>query len=78
MDAANRGLRESGDDNTIDVIQMSSNYLTNSSDFRLAPYTLFGFDRMGRPQGVSLYSSEYTGNTTNTNTARVYNTTGID
>lgn len=78
FDAQNRGLRETGDDNSYDLLQMSNNYLTNGSQFRFAPNTIFGFDRAGNAQGFSLYSSEYTGSTVSINTARVYNTTGID
>ena len=79
FDGYTRGLRETGDDNSYDLLQMSSNYLTNGSQFRFPPNTLFGFDRAGYPQAFSLYSSEYASSTTGVNTARVYNsTTGID
>ena len=72
------GLIETGDQDTTGRDYSHYGYMTNSSTFRLAPYMIFGLDRENHPQGVSLYSSEYTSSTTSVNTARVYNTTGID
>ena len=78
-DAYNRGLRESGDDNTTTVIDYSNHTFTNSSVFRLAPYSLCGFSRDNHLQGISLYSADYSSNTTSINTARTYNlSTGFD
>lgn len=78
-DAYNRGLRESGDDNTTTVIDYSNHTFTNSNVFRLAPYSLCGFSRDNHLQGISLYSADYSSNTTSINTARTYNlNTGFD
>ena len=57
---------------------MSTNYVYNGSTFRMPPYSLLGFDRSGHAQAFSLYSADYTSSTVNVNTARVYNTAGID
>ncbi len=79
FNACDRGLQEYGDANSYDLLQMSSNYLKNGAEFRMPPNSLFGFDRAGNAQALSLYSSGYTSSTTGVNTARVYNTTtGID
>lgn len=77
-DACNAGLQETGDNNTYDRTYLNAGYMKNNATFRLAPYTVFGLDRDFKTQGISLYSSEYTGNTQSMNTARVYNTNGID
>jgi len=45
---------------------------------RLPPISLYGLDRENKAQAFSLYSADYTGSTTSINTARVYNTAGID
>jgi len=44
----------------------------------LPPISLYGLDRENKAQAFSLYSADYTSSTTNINTARVYNTAGID
>lgn len=77
FDASNPGLREYGDDNTYDRTYMSNAYLKNNSNFRLSTYPIFGYTIDNKAMGISLYSSEYTGNTTGVNTARVYNTGGF-
>lgn len=77
LDAVNRGLRESGDDNETGKLYSHGGYLT-TGNFRIPPYTLMGYDRTGKLQGISLYNDGYTGSTVSTNTARVYNTNGFD
>lgn len=78
FDAVNRGLRETGDDNNYDMLQMSTNYMYNGDTLRMPPYSLMGIDRSGHAQAISLYSANYEGSTGSVNTARVYNTAGID
>ncbi len=78
MDATSRGLQESGDANNYDRLQMSYTYPINGSTLRFPPYTLFGYSPDGKTQSFSLYNAEYTSSTTSINTARVYNTAGID
>ena len=78
FDAINRGLRETGDDNDIGIIQMNNGRYINGNVMPLAQYGLFGFDREWKSQTISLYSSGYRNATTSINTARVYNTHGID
>lgn len=78
FNCADNGLIETGDWDTTGRDYSHSGYLKNGSQFRLPPYTLFGFDRANNVQGISLYESEYSSSTVNINTARVYNTAGID
>ena len=78
LDAYTQGLRETGDDNTTSVLDMSANYIINGDSLRLAPYTLFGYDRQGKAQGFSLYQANYDSSSVAMNVNRVYNTAGID
>lgn len=78
LDAYNQGLRETGDDNTYTMLQMTSNYLTNGDTLRFSPYSLFGFDRNGNAQVISLYQAGGTSSTTTAQVNRVYNTAGMD
>ncbi len=77
-DACSRGLQETSDANTVDVINLSNAYMINGSSMRMSPYTLFGISRDDKAQPISIYSDGYSSSTTNINTARLYNTTGID
>jgi len=77
-DAFSRGLSETGDDNDIGIIQMNEGRYINGSVMPLAQYGLFGFDREGKSQTISLYENNYRGYTTNINVDRVYNTHGFD
>lgn len=72
------GLQETGDADTTGRDYSHSGYLTNGSTLRLPPISLYGLDRENKAQAFSLYSADYTSSTTNINTARVYNTAGID
>lgn len=76
--AVDRGLQESGDANSYDLLQMSNSYLTNGSILRFPPYTIFGLDKNGNAQAFSLYQANYESSTTSINQNRVYNTAGID
>lgn len=76
--AVDRGLQESGDDDTTNVLRLTADNITISDTFRLGPYSLFGFDRNNKAQGISLYSTDYSSSTVAINTARSYNTAGID
>ena len=79
-DAYNRGLRETGDDNETGRLYGHSGYLVNGSNFRLAPYSIFGLDRNNNTQGISLYSVDYTSATVTASisTTHSYNTAGFD
>ena len=76
--AVDRGLLETADWDTTGRDYSHSGYLKNGSQFRCPPNTLFGLDRNNNAQAISLYSADYTGGTVSINTARVYNTAGID
>lgn len=76
--AVDRGLLETADWDTTGRDYSHSGYLKNGSQFRCPPNTLFGLDRNNSVQAISLYSADYTGGTVSINTARVYNTAGID
>ena len=77
--AVDRGLQESGDANSYDLLQMSNTYLKNGS-FRFPGISLFGYDREGHAQPFSLYQSDYTSYTASISNkaTRLYNTNGID
>lgn len=65
--------------NTYDLSQLTNSYLTNGATLRLPGYSMFGFDRAGNAQAISLYTAgDTTASRTAVSTTRVYNTTGID
>lgn len=53
-------------------------YRTNGSTLPLTGYGLFGVDKNGLAQGISIKQSGQTANTVDISTSRVYNTAGID
>ena len=77
--AVDRGLQESGDANSYDLLQMSNNYIKNGA-FRFPGISMFGYDREGHAQAFSLYQSGYTSYTASVSNkeTRIYNTNGID
>ena len=77
-DLYSQGLRESGDDNSVDRLYYHTQYMDFSSTMGLSGYSLYGFDTAGKVQPISLYQSGYTSYTASINTARVYNTGGFD
>ncbi len=77
INSTSNGLQETGDNDTTGRDYSHSGYSINGSDFRLAAYTLFGYDQNQKVQGISLYQPGYTSSTTNLSTTRIYNTAGF-
>ena len=77
ISATSNGLQETGDNDTTGRDYSHSGYSVNGPDFRLAAYTLFGYDQNQKVQGISLYQAGYTSSTANLSTTRVYNTAGF-
>ena len=77
FDAYSQGLRETGDDNTTDVVYYHNQY-SNVGSFGLPGYSTVGYDAAGNVQAISKYSSSYTTYTASISTDRVYNTNGFD
>lgn len=83
LNGCDTGLQESGDANTLDILQLNNYYLVNGSknnttSLRIFGYNLIGFGRDGKALCISVPTASTTSNTTSIQTGRVYNTEGFE
>ena len=78
-----QGLQETGDNNTVNKLEMTYSYAINGTSnngtaLRILSYTLLGYDIDGKAMAFSVYSSSQTSRNANISTDRVYCDKGFD